>query len=356
MRAHEHTPLRDIQAWSGFGPEKPLFENILAIEDHSPAEKLQSLGGDWERREFELFERSDYPLIGRAYAGSRLSLRVAYAYGTLDDDAAARMLGHWRAILMGLVTHADKRVVDLPLLTDAEQALMHVRWNDTQRQLTAPSCLHQLFEAQAARTPAAVALRLEAEIIAYDELNARANRLAHYLQSIGAGPETLVAICMGRSPALIAAILAVLKSGGAYLPIDPDYPGEQISSMLEDSHASVVTHRKQVPAPCPSQGLTAVSVDSCAGEIARCSADNLRDVGLTRQPRLRDVHVRFHRPPETRRRRTPGCRERHLATPQASSSAPAELAVIPFADSICFDASVYRIFSRAFLRWQHHHP
>ena len=344
MRAYEHTPLRDIQAWSGFGPERPLFENILVIENHTLGETLRSLGGDWQHREFQLFERSDYPLVGRAYAGSRLLLRLAYGHRILDDAAAARMLGHWRAVLMGLMTQAERRVVDLPLLTDAERALMHLGWNNTQRQLTAPSCLHELFEAQATRTPAAAALRLEEETVTYDHLNARANRLARYLQDIGVGPETLVTICMARSPALIVAILAVLKSGGAYLPIDPDYPMEQISSMLEDSHASVVLTESKYLHLVRSKGLTAVSVDTCAGEIARRSAENLpasasRDnlayamytSGSTGPPKLVGVE---HRSAVNAIAHTTGV-----------VYSPAELAVIPFADSICFDASVYRIFS-----------
>ena len=99
------------------------------------------------------------------------------------------MLGHWRAVLIGVMTRGERRVVDLPLLTDAERALMHVGWNNTRRQLSAPSCLHELFDAQAARTPAAAALRLEEETVAYDDLNVRANRLARYLQDIGVGPE-----------------------------------------------------------------------------------------------------------------------------------------------------------------------
>ena len=343
MRAYEHTPLRDIQAWSGFGPERPLFENILAIEDHIPAEKLQSLGGGWQRREFELFERSDYPLIGRAYAGSCLALRLAYGHSSLDDDAAARMLGHWRAILVGLTTHAESRVVDLPLLTDPEQALMH-EWNNTQRKLATPSCLHELFEAQVARTPAAPALLLEAETVSYGDLNARANKLAQYLQTIGAGPETLVAICMARSPALITAMLAVLKSGAAYVPIDPDYPAEQIASMLEDSRAGVVLTESKYLQLVSSRGPKAVSMDDCAAEIDRCSADRLGALaspnnlayamftsGSTGPPKLVGIEHR-------------GVVNAIVHTTSVVFS-PAELAVVPFADSICFDASVYRIFS-----------
>ncbi len=344
MRAHEHTSLRDIQTWCGFGPERPLFENILVIENHTLGESLQSLGGDWQRREFQLFERSDYPLVALAYAGSQLLLRLAYGRSTLGDDAASRMLGHWRGILMCLTTHAEGRMVDLPLLSNAEHALMPSGWNDTQRQLSAPSCLHQMFEAQAATTPAAAALRLEAEIIAYDDLNARANRLARYLQGFGVGPETLVAICMARSPALFTAILAVLKSGGAYLPIDPDYPSEQIASMLEDSHASIVLTESEYLRLVPSRGPMAVSVDSCAGEIASRSADNLRVAvspdnlayamytsGSTGPPKLVGVEHRGA--------------VNAIAHTTSVVYSPAELAVIPFADSICFDASVYRIFS-----------
>lgn len=344
IRAHEHTALRDIQAWSGFGPETPLFENILAIEDHTFGETVRSLGGEWQNREFQVLERSDYPLAGAAYAGTRLLLRLAYGRGSVDDDAAARMLGHWRTVLFGLVTHAERRVVDLPLLTEAERALMHAGWNDTAKQLSAPSCLHELFEAQAARTPAAAALRLEEGSVAYDDLNARANRLARYLQDIGVGPETLVAICMARSPALIAAILAVLKSGGAYLPIDPDYPRERISSMLEDAHACVMLTESRYLHLVPSRGVAAVNVDTCATEIARRSADNPRasaspdnlayamyTSGSTGQPKLVGVEHR-------------GAVNAISHTTSVVFS-PAELAFIPFADSISFDASVYRIFS-----------
>ena len=321
MRAHEHTPLRDIQAWSGFGPEKPLFETILAIEDHTFGETLKSLGGDWQHREFRVFERSDYPLAA-APTRARASLCASLMDTEVSTTTRRRECSSIGAVvLMGLVTHAQRRVVDLPLLTEAEQALMHGRWNDTQKQLFAPSCLHELFEAQVARTPAAAALRLEEGIVAYDDLNARANRLARYLQSIGVGAETLVAICMARSPALIAAILAVMKSGGAYLPVDPDYPREQIALMLKDSHASVVLTQSEFRHLLPSQGLAAVSVDTCAGEIACLSADNLPasassdnlayaiyTSGSTGSPKLVGVEHRSA--------------VNAIATPQASSTTP----------------------------------
>ena len=241
MRAHEHTSLRDIQAWSGFGHDRPLFETILIVENHALGKVPSYLSGGPGHREFQLLEKSESPLVGLAYTESRLLLRLAFGHATLGDDDAARMLGHWRSILMGLVTHADRRVVDLPLLTHADGAMSYAYRNGTPKQSPAPSCLHEMFEAQVARTPGAPALRLEAETIVYDALNARANRLARYLQRLGVGPESRVAVCMARSPAFIAAMLAVLKCGGAYIPIDPGDPKEErISSMLDDSHAFLV--------------------------------------------------------------------------------------------------------------------
>jgi non-ribosomal peptide synthetase component F len=308
-----NTPAARHPSLERLRPERPSRrEHSLSIEDHTLGETLQSLGRRLAAQGVPGYSSEATTLSsGLAYAGSRLLLRLAYGHQTLDDDAASRMLGHWRAVLMGVMTHAHGRVVDLPMLTDAERALMHVGGNNTQRQHCVPSCLHELFEAQVMRTPAAAALRLEEETVAYDDLNARANRLARYLQDIGVGPESLVAICMPRSPALIAALLAVLKSGGVYLPIDPDYPREQIASMLEDSHASVVLTESKLPAPCPvRRSLGRQRRHVRRGDRAPQRGQPAR-VRLIRQPRLRHLYVRFHRRPETRRRRTPERRERH---------------------------------------------
>jgi len=149
---------------------------------------------------------------------------------------------------------------------------------------------------------------------------------------------------MVRSPALIAAILAVLKSGGAYLPIDPDYPREQIASMLEDSRASVVLTESRFLHLVPSQGLSAVSVDTCAGEIARRSADNLPASAASD-----NLAYAIYTSGSTGPPKLVGVEHRSAVNAIAHTTgvvySPAELAVIAFADSICFDASVYRIFS-----------
>ncbi|MHC4712022.1 MAG: amino acid adenylation domain-containing protein [Planctomycetota bacterium] len=344
MRFYEHTPLREIQAWTEFGPARPLFESILVIENYGLNEALRAQGGNWERREFHLLERGNYPLVGLAYGGSRLLLRLGHDRGRFDDEAAARMLEHWQTALLGLATHSEKRVVDLPLLTDAERRMILVDWNRTERRHPRPLCLHQLVEEQAAKTPGKPAVLYEDEVLTYGQLNTAANRLAHHLQSLGVGPEVLVAVCLDRKPALITAVLAVLKAGGAYLPLEPDYPEERVSSMLADAGASVLVTEERFLDRLPSRGLKTIRVDGRPETFENESDENPRSTvtpenlayamytsGSTGRPKLIGVEHR-------------GAVNTVSHTIEVVMS-PEELAVVPFADSICFDASVYRIFS-----------
>jgi non-ribosomal peptide synthetase component F len=277
VRAYEHTSLGDIQAWSGFGPKRPLFENILVIEDHALGEDLQSRGGDWQRREFQLFERSDYPVAGAPtpdHASSCAWLTDTKPWTTTRRRECSAIGG---AALMGVMTHAERRVADLPLLTDAEQALMHIGGNNPQRQLSAPSCLHELFEAQVTKTPAAAALRLEAETVTYDDLNARANRLARHLQDIGVGPESLVAICMVTLTRADRRHSGSLEERRRLPPHRPRLPKGTRSSRCSRTRAPRwYSPRASTCTLSHLEGLTAISVDTYDGEIARHSADNLR--------------------------------------------------------------------------------
>ena len=138
------------------------------------------------------------------------------------------MLGHLQVMLEGVVADRDRRIAELPLLTDQERHQILTEWNATEREYPRDRCLHQLFEEQAARTPAAVAVVYEGEQLTYQQLNVRANQLAHYLRKLGVGPEVMVGICLERSVEMVVALLGILKAGGAYLPLDPDYPKERL--------------------------------------------------------------------------------------------------------------------------------
>src|SRR5260221_7730594 len=135
-----------------------------------------------------------------------------------------RYLGHWRTLLAAMVADDRQRVDRLPLLTEAERYQVLEAWNHTRAEYPSQECIHELFEAQVARTPDAVAVVHEERQLSYSELNAQANQLAHHLRELGVRPDDLVAICVERSLAMVVGLLAVLKAGGAYVPLDPGYP------------------------------------------------------------------------------------------------------------------------------------
>src|SRR6185369_3577389 len=156
-----------------------------------------------------------------------------------------------------------------------------VAWNDTAAAFAEQQCIHEMFEAQVARTPEAVALVFEDDEVSYGDLNRRANQLGHYLRELGVGAETLVAVMMERSVEMVVALLGVLKAGGAYVPIDPEYPQERVSYMLADCGAKVLLTQAGVVAKLESEslaGCAVVQLDSEWERIAEQSKENVASV------------------------------------------------------------------------------
>ncbi|MDZ8051397.1 MAG: amino acid adenylation domain-containing protein [Aulosira sp. ZfuCHP01] len=164
----------------------------------------------------------------------------AFEYSTdlFEADAIARMVGHFQTLLAGILANPDQCIGELPLLTASEWQQMQ-SWNQTQVDYP-QGCIHQLFEAQVEKNPDAVAMVFGEQQLTYRELNTKANQLAHYLQSLGVGPEVLVGICVERSLYTLIGILGIFKAGGAYLPLDPAYPAERLAFMLEDAQVPVL--------------------------------------------------------------------------------------------------------------------
>ena len=190
-------------------------------------------------------------------------LIAEWEYNTdlFDDSTIAQMARNFHTLLIGIVANPQQRISQLPLLTEIEQQQLLVDWNNTKKEYPLDKCIHQLFEEQAIKTPDAIAVEFEAEKLTYQELNQRANQLAHYLQELGVNPEVLVGICVERSPLMLIGLLGILKAGGAYVPLDPAYPAERLAYMLDDSQSQVLLTQQQLIGSLPHTEAKVVCLD-----------------------------------------------------------------------------------------------
>ncbi|MFG1645624.1 non-ribosomal peptide synthase/polyketide synthase [Amycolatopsis sp. NPDC049252] len=237
-RRFEHVPLTAVQGWSGVEGGQNLFDSIVVFENY-PVTADDVAGHGVRLRDLDARETTSYPLSVVASPGPRLSLGLGYDPALFDATTIERLAGQLEHVLNTLADEPDRPLGTLDVLTAAERDEILVAFNDTRHDV-APVTLTDLIEAQVARTPDAVAVLAGDESLTFAELDARANRLARVLAARGAGPERIVALALPRSAEIVVAQLAVLKTGAAYLPIDPDYPAERIAFMLEDAAPVVV--------------------------------------------------------------------------------------------------------------------
>ena len=202
-----------------------------------------------------------------------LSGLLVYSTALFHPATVERMAGNLLTLLEAAVADPDQPVATLPLLTGAEKQSL-AAWNDTLDVGVRGHCLHHLFERQAEKTPEAIAVVQEGDSLTYRELNARANQLAHHLQSLGAGPDVIVGIGMERSLGQIVGLLAILKAGGAYLPLDVANPRERIAFMMEDAGIRVLLTQAHLTAGWPAGRATVVRIDADWPRIAREAVTN----------------------------------------------------------------------------------
>jgi amino acid adenylation domain-containing protein len=235
----------------------PLFQVMFSFQNIS-AGTLELSGLEVASAEVETGTAKFDLMLAVDSAEQALGITVEYKTDRFDAPTITRMVGHFQTVLEGFVEsegRVDRRLLALPLLTQAEQQLL-ATWNNTRTGYPRDQCIHELFEAQVERTPDAVALVCpavglaqhggEIQHLTYRELNRRANQLAHYVKKLGVGPETFVGLSIERSAEMVIGMLGVLKAGGAYVPLDPAYPQERFAFMLEDTQSPVLLTQRQL--------------------------------------------------------------------------------------------------------------
>ncbi|MEL4887251.1 amino acid adenylation domain-containing protein [Pectobacterium betavasculorum] len=288
LLSHEHAPLALAQACSQVPVSLPLFSAGLNYRYSQRQRALAaSQQADWAKMD-GIFneERGNYPLHVEVDDFGDSFAITTHVHRPMDPKRVARYL---ETALIGVTDALENeptaRVNLIDILPDEERRELLVAWNDTATAFPDRTCIHTLFEEQAARTPQAPAVVYGQHTIAYADLNAQANRLAHYLCAQGVGVGTYVAISLPRSPEMVVAILAVLKAGAAYIPLDTSYPIERLLFMLRDSAAAVLItdrHSRGALGELPVS-LTVIEMDGeqrpwLTGEEENLDADAL---GLT---------------------------------------------------------------------------
>jgi amino acid adenylation domain-containing protein len=266
LEAYAHQDLPFAQVVEALQPARslshnPIFQAMLAYHSTSGEEapRLPGLTVSEFRPPHgsSIFDLS----LWLRDVGERIEGLLEYATDLFEPATIERMVTHLQAVLEAMVEDDQQRISGLNLLSRAQRRQLLVSFNDTHAPYASGSCIHELFEAWAARAPDAVAVLCGDGQLSYGELNRRANQLAHYLIGIGVRPDDRVAICMHRGLELMVGLLGILKAGGAYVPLDPAYPQQRLAYMLEDSAPVAVLTQPAVRATLPAFELPLVSLD-----------------------------------------------------------------------------------------------
>ncbi|WP_343123113.1 amino acid adenylation domain-containing protein, partial [Xanthomonas sp. NCPPB 1128] len=260
----------------------PVFQVMLAWQSQ-PQGRLHLAGIDVSEQALATTTAPFELILDLRDTGTGIEGALGYMTSLFDAGTVLRYADYWQRLLHGMVADAEAVVARLPLLDAAENARMLSEWNATALEYPREARLHDLFEAQARRTPDAIALVAGEERLSYVELNRRANRLSAHLRSLGVRPDDRVGLCLERKAGMMVALLATLKSGGAYVPLDPTYPPDRLTQILQDATPRLVLTDAvgwPVLAQASERGGNAsspaiVDIDADAVQWANASDDNV---------------------------------------------------------------------------------
>ncbi|WP_285529017.1 non-ribosomal peptide synthetase, partial [Streptomyces lavendulae] len=244
LNAYEHQDLPFERLVDELAPERdlsrtPLFQVMLALQNtthttwHLTNTDITPLPLHTTTEKFDL-------LMSVEERSHDLRVQLSYSTDLFGLATIERMAGHFQTLLAHAATTPTTPLSRLPMLTPAEEHQLLIEWNGPRTEFSEDSCIHELVEERAETLPDKLAVVDGDTRLTYRELNTRANQLAHHLRDMGVGPEVLVGICAERSAELITALLAVLKAGGVYVPLDPDYPASRLEFMQQDTATPVV--------------------------------------------------------------------------------------------------------------------
>ncbi len=238
----------------------PIFQVMLVLQN-LPVTELEMEGIKWQVMESDSGTAKFDLTWTVSETSDGLSCKLEYSTDLFKSETIARLAENLETLLQAIVENPQKNISELSLLSKNEQQLL-TTWNQTQREYPTDKCLHELFEEQVEKTSTQTAIIWGKENLSYQELNNKANQLAHYLKELGVKPEVTVGICTDRSLDLVIGLLAILKAGGAYVPLDPNYPSERLALIIEDAQIQAVVSQQQQLTKLPKLNIPLISLDT----------------------------------------------------------------------------------------------
>ncbi|AXB47648.1 non-ribosomal peptide synthetase [Amycolatopsis albispora] len=259
-RRYENTPLTKAHEWSDVAGGTPLFDHIFVVENYLLDESVFQVDEALRVSDYRSYEQTNYLLALVVEPLDRLTLRTRHDPDRLTADTVERLLGHFEVLLDGVISAPERPVGEVPLLSDAERDRLVHEWNDTDEDFgdAAAGCVHEGVWAAGARYPEAAAVIAHDGVLTYGELLARASRIGWWLREQGARPNELVGICLPKGVEQVAAVLGVVASGAAYLPLDPGLPLARLAELIELGGVTRVLTGSAVELP---PGVTRLDLD-----------------------------------------------------------------------------------------------
>jgi amino acid adenylation domain-containing protein len=275
LRAGDFAMPAQIRGWSELEPLSPLFETLVLFETHEITARLRRLGEQWQCRSFRYVRMPRVPLSVYGSLEERLQLKFIYDPASFDAVAMRRLLGQLALTMEAMPEGAGRAVAELPWLSAAERHQVLAEWNDNAAGGGGSEPVHRRFEVQARRAPQALAVAAAGETRTYAQVEERANRLASLLVARGLVPGSIVAVLLERSCEEVEALLAILKAGAAYLPLDGSTAAavERLEAILSDAGTALLLTRSTLRPPLRFPAERVVELDLAAEELSRQPAE-----------------------------------------------------------------------------------
>ena len=269
--SYARASVSEIHSWSDITEKKPLYESLVRFDESAQ----QALSYDEQaQRETESDKTVPYAILVHAFLEKDLIIQLQYAIDRFDEASMERMLGHLITLLEAMPLALDKTIGSLPLLTAHEREEIVVAWNQNDASYPQEMTIQELIEEQVSKSPGHCAVCQEEARLSYEELNAKANQVAHFLRTQGVGPDVLVGLSLERRPEMVIGLLGILKAGGAYVPLDPSYPEDRLEYMIHDAGLKIILSQEKLEPILPSGKAKVFCLDTQWELFEQASTDN----------------------------------------------------------------------------------